>query len=125
MIAHQDLPADPIIDACRLAVLETLECVHPIFCFSTVDALEHVLDEILKELDELRKVDPDVPGGLTDMILLFKDNRAVNAVARRMQPGFDFLALALPDGWPILYQRLPDLRRQAARYDPSFVPKYR
>lgn len=125
MIAHEEMPPDPVLDACRLAVLEACECAHPILCFSTIDVLEHALDVMLKEMADLKRLDADIPTGLTDMILVFKDPRAVNIVATRMEPGFEFWALHLPDAWPILYQRIGELRAKARRYDPSFVSKYR
>lgn len=126
MIVHEELPPDPVIDACRLAVLEACACSHPVFCYSTIDALEYFLEEtILKPMLALRESDPNTPHGLTDVILLFRNPRAVTAIATRMEPGFDYWALHLPDGWPILYSRIGELRQRARRYDPAFVSKYR
>jgi hypothetical protein len=93
---------------------------HKLHCFETVDSLEAFLDQGLREMTEAGLN----PGGLTRVVLIFTNPRAVDAVAKRMAPGYGFAAWPQPDAWLSLYERIDDLRERARSYNPQFVPRY-
>jgi hypothetical protein len=120
MIVYQDLRHDPVVEHARLASLEALAEAHKLHCYSNVEALEAFLDQGLTEM-----TDAGVnPGGLTRIVLVYTDPRAVAAVATRMAPGHDFAAWPQPDAWLALYARIDDLRERARSHNPQFVPRH-
>lgn len=124
MILHQDAPFDPIVSHARLAVIEAMGVAMKIHCYSTVEALEVTLQEIVDEMARHRANGWDMPQGLTRVALIFSDPRAVDVVTKHMAPGFDFAAWAQPDAWLALYQRIDELRSRAQQYEPAFAPRY-
>ncbi len=124
MILHQDAPFDPTVSHARLAVIEAMGVAMKIHCYSTVDALDATLNEVVDEMARHRANGWDMPQGLTRVTLIFSDQRAVDVVTKYMAPGFDFAAWPQPDAWLALYQRIDDLRARARQYDPQCAPRY-
>jgi len=124
MILYEDTPLDDFVAHRRMAVLEAMEPAMLIHCYSNVDALEAFLDAGLADMEKHRERGWEAPEGLTRVALVFTSPRAVQAVARRMAPGFDFAAWPQPDAWLALYQQIDALRERARQYNPLFAPRY-
>lgn len=124
MILHEEATFDPVVAHARLAVLEAMGVTMKVHCYSTVDALEATLNEVVAEMQGHRARGFDMPEGLTRVAVVFTDPRAINVVAQRMAPGFDFAAWPQPDAWLALYKKVDDLRARAKAVDPQFAPRY-
>lgn len=124
MILHEEAQFDPVVSHARLAVIEAMEPAMKVHCYSTVDALDATLKEIVDEMARHIANGWDMPHGLTRIALIFSDARAVDVVQTYMAPGFDFAAWPQPDAWLALYQKIDDVRARARQYDPAFAPRY-
>lgn len=118
MIFYEDTKLDDFLTHRRLAVLEAMEPAMMVHCYSTVDALESVMEKGQQEL-----LAAGLPGHVR-VALVFRDSRAIEVVKKRMAPGFDFPAWSDPDAWLQLYNVIDGLRARAKQYDPQFAPRY-
>jgi hypothetical protein len=102
---------DPAVQPAKAEVMRCLPWLgHRIHEFSSVDALEAYLEHGLDELEAA-----GYPRGLRRIVLVFRSSEAVEAVAKRMLPGADFVAWPDPDAWLDLYGDIDKLRDRARR----------
>jgi hypothetical protein len=119
MILDDDAKLDPVSEHERLACLECLAEEHKLVCYSSVEAMEAILEQGLDQLEAaghgrfLRRV-----------VLIARDRRAVAAVARRMGPGMEFIAWPSPLAWKKLYEQIEALRARARKCNPDFMPRH-
>jgi hypothetical protein len=110
---------EPRVARMRAAVMECLPNLgHSIHTFSSADALAEYLEAGLDQME--------VAGfgrGLRRVVLIHKTLAPVEAVAKRMAPGHEFVAWPEPDCWIDLYQNIADLRTRARAANPDFVPQ--
>lgn len=125
MIVFEEASFDPHTTQRRMAVLECMAKAMKVHCYSNSDALDYTLRSVVQEMRHHTRNGWPMPDGLTRIILVFTDAKAVEVVKKYMTAGTDFAACPQPDAWHQLYDRIDELRHRARKYDPDFKPRYR